>query len=53
MSKDLSLTKKIKVHFKLPIYYNDNTTILKQKFVKLEKYFLKTYGGLSIGNKTL
>ena len=40
---------KIKLHFKLPSVYNDGVEIDKDNFLAIKSYFLKNYGGLTIG----
>ena len=47
------ITPKVKLHFKLPTRYDDNTRIAEKEFVDVKNYFMRTYGGLSIGSKTL
>lgn len=42
------LEPKVKLHFKLPTYYNNGKPINAKKFVKVKQYFLKIAKGVSI-----
>lgn len=42
------LQNKIKLHFKLPTSYNDQTPIPDKKFVDVRNYFVDLYDGLTI-----
>ncbi len=39
------LIPKVKLHFKLPTRYNDNTRIDAEEFVNVKAYFMNTYDG--------
>lgn len=40
--------KKVKLHYKLPVTFNDYTPIPPEKFVEIKNFFVDKYGGLSI-----
>lgn len=42
------LENKIKLHFKLPIYYNNGKPVEAQKLANAKNYFIDTYGGLTV-----
>ncbi len=42
------LQPKVKLHFKLPTFYNDGNPVDENKFILVKNYFIDTYGGLSI-----
>ncbi|MDE1828693.1 MAG: hypothetical protein KGI25_00055 [Thaumarchaeota archaeon] len=46
------LQNKIKLHFKLPIYYNNGKPVEEQKLVDVKNYFIDTYGGLTVDSKS-
>ena len=43
-----SLTKKINLHYKLPVTFNDFTPIPPEKIAEVKNFFIDKYGGLSI-----
>lgn len=43
------LQPKVKLHFKIPTYYNDGNPIDENEFISVKNYFIGSYGGLSTG----
>ena len=43
-----SLTKKINLHYKLPVTFNDFTPIPPEKIAEVKNFFIDKYGELSI-----
>jgi len=43
-----NLTKKIKLHYKLPVTFNDFTPIPPEKIAEVKNFFIDKYGGLSV-----
>lgn len=46
------LQNKVKLHFKLPIFYNDGNPVELQKLADVKNYFIETYGGLTIDSES-
>ncbi|MDE1863588.1 MAG: hypothetical protein KGI33_11855 [Thaumarchaeota archaeon] len=46
------LHNKVKLHFKLPIFYNDGTPVESQKLANAKNYFIETYGGLTVDGES-
>ncbi|MDE1762821.1 MAG: hypothetical protein KGH88_01065 [Thaumarchaeota archaeon] len=46
------LQKKVKLHFKLPIFYNDGKPVEPQKLANAKNYFIDTYGGLTVDGES-
>ena len=42
------LTKKVKLHYKLPKYYNNGKKIPTKKLIMVKNFFVDRYGGLSV-----
>ena len=42
------LTKKIKLHYKLPRYFNNGKKVPTKKLVAVKNFFVDHYGGLSV-----
>ena len=42
------LQKKVKLHFKLPVNYNDGKPIPDQAIADVKNFFVDRYGGLSV-----
>lgn len=44
----MSLTKKVKLHYKLPRFYNNGKSIPGEKIQRVKNFFISKYGGLSV-----
>ncbi|MFY9300083.1 MAG: hypothetical protein WAO91_02700 [Candidatus Nitrosotenuis sp.] len=42
------LTSKIKLHYKLPRFFNDGRKVPNRKLVEVKNFFIDKYGGLSV-----
>lgn len=42
------LEKKVKLNFKLPVFYNDKTPISDNDIMDVKNYFVSLYGGLTV-----
>lgn len=47
------LQKKVKLHFKLPTNYNDNTPIQDEIIKDVKNYFVDLYGGLTVDSPSV
>lgn len=48
----MRLTKKVKLCYKLPKFYNNGERISGKKIKKVKDFFISKYGGLSIDSKS-
>lgn len=39
---------KVKLHFKIPVYYNNGKSVNAEKFVNVKNHLMEIYGGLTI-----
>ena len=46
------LQNKVKLHFKLPIFYNDGKPVEYQKLADAKNYFIENYEGLTIDSQS-
>lgn len=44
----MGLTKKVKLHYKLPKFNNDGKPISGKKIKEIKNFFISKYGGLSV-----
>ena len=48
----MNLTKKVKLHYKLPRFYNDGKPIPGEKIQGVKNFFISEYGGLSVDSQS-